>query len=371
MMSCGNIHNGDGKVTGEKRDELRARALRPLQTNRGEGERMKETIKDWLRLFRAQTAPATVLLLLVPYLAGEGATLVGALIIGIFGLFAHFWSFGQNSLLDTTIIHYKGRPPPDLEDPSKAHHPLVAGRIRLSEAHSVINWGLALLVTVGGIGSLLGANPALSMFSLIIWVIWGWGYNAGLSKVSLLGFLPITICFMGLTGWAWFLTHEAMSVLGWYYFAYVGLTILFQISVEGNLKEMRQAERSNLLIKMGASLRDGRFDPGWALLYGFAVKGASLYILTRMMEPFLSGPAVIWFCFIFVGVGSMTALLCTPRPYDRATELKRMSLLEIISIYAPIPLMVPWDQALTLMATGVAYFYLMNRALWGVSYPKV
>jgi len=332
---------------------------------------MKETIRDWLRLFRAQTAPATILLLLVPYLAGERATLVGALLIGIFGLFTHFWSFGQNSLLDTTIIHYKGRLPPDLEDPSKAHHPLVAGRIKLSEAHSVINWGLAILVTIAGIWSLFGANPALSMFSLIVWVIWGWGYNAGLSKVSSLGFLPITICFMGLTGWAWFLTHEAMSVLGWYYLAYVGLTILFQISVEGNLKEMGQAERSNLLIKMGAKLIDGWFLPRWAFLYGVTVKGVSLYILAQIMGPILSGPAMVWFIFILLGVGAMTALLCMPRDYDRVVELKRMSIMEILSIYACIPLMVPWELAVPLMMIGAVYFVAVNRLLWGVSYPKV
>ena len=332
---------------------------------------MKETIRDWLRLFRAQTAPATILLLLVPYLASERATLVGALLIGIFGLFTHFFSFGQNSLLDTTIIHYKGRLPPDLEDPSKAHHPLVAGRIRLSEAHSVINWGLALLVTAAGIGSLLGANPALSMFSLIIWVIYGWGYNAGLSKVSSLGFLPITICFMGLTGWAWFLTHESMSVLGWYYLAYVGLTILFQISVEGNLKEMGQAERSNLLIKMGARLTDGWFLPGWSAVWGVGIKVLSAVILAKILITELTPLSAIWYILIVTGISAFTGYLCLIHPYDRPSELRRMSGMEILSIYAPIPLMVPWGQALPLMVLGAAYFYSVNRLLWGVSYPKV
>ncbi|GAH73303.1 unnamed protein product, partial [marine sediment metagenome] len=147
--------------------------------------------------------------------------------------------------------------------------------------------------------------------------------------------------------------------------------ILFQISWSGHLKEMEQAERSNLLIKMGASLRDGRFEPSWSFLYGFAVKGASLYTLTRIMGQPLYGLAAIWLIFIILGVSIMTGLLCTPHPYDRETELKRMSLMEIFSIYAPIPLMVPWGQALPLMAIGVVYFYLMNRALWGVAYPKV
>jgi len=32
----------------------------------------------------------------------------------------------------------------------------------------------------------------------------------------------------------------------------------------------------------------------------------------------------------------MTTLLCMPRDYDRVKDLKRMSIMEIISIYAPI-----------------------------------
>jgi len=90
-----------------------------------------------------------------------------------------------------------------------------------------------------------------------------------------------------------------------------------------------------------------------------------------MMGPILSGPTVIWFTFVLLGVGVMTALLCMPRDYDRATELKRMSFMEIISIYAPIPLMLPWALAVSLMAAGVAYFYAVNKTLWGVSYPRV
>jgi len=326
---------------------------------------MRETIKNYLRLGRAQTYPADWLLVLVPFMAGTGVSMDAVVILSIFMFFVHIISFGENSLLDFTQGY-------DKADPSKAHHPLSTGAITVPDAMSFIHWGKAFLM-LGGCAMIYAwaPNPLMAMFCLFMWYAWGTAYNLGLSKVSLLGFLPICLCFSFMGGFGWYLSHEILTPTGWWYIAYTFTVILFQISWSGHLKEMGQAERSNLLIKMGASLRDGVFEPGWSFLYGFAVKGASLYILTRMMKPFLSDPTVLWFCFIFVCVGSMTTLLCRPHPYDRATELKRMSLMEIIGIYAPIPLMVPWGQALILMATGVVYFYLMNRALWGVSYPKV
>jgi len=328
-------------------------------------------LKAWMQVGRAQTCPATTLLLLVPYLAGGRVSLIGALLMTVFGILVHLFSFGQNSLLDTTVIHYRGRLPPDLEDPSKAHHPLVCGTIELSKAHSVINWGLALLATAAGIWSLFGANPALSMLGLIVWFIWGWGYNAGLSKVSAIAFLPISICFAGLTGWAWFLTHETIGLAGVYYFAYVFLTILFQISVEGNLKEMAQAERSNLLIAMGARLRSGWFSPGWSAAWGVGIKALSGFLLGRLVRVDFTIFDILWGMLCIVSIGILSGKLCLPHFYDRPRELKLMSLMEIVSIYAPIPFMVDWRIAAILMIAGAIWFIGANKLLWGTSHPGV
>ena len=326
---------------------------------------MKATIINYLRLGRAQTYPADWLLVLVPFLTGVDVPLIRVVAMSVFMFFIHIISFGENSLLDFTQGY-------DKVDPSKAHHPLSTGAISVPDAMKFIHWGKAILATVGCVMMILWSpNPVMAMLGLFLWYAWGTSYNVGLSKVSLLGFLPISICFTAMGGFGWFLSHEELTPTGWWYLAYTFTIILFQISWSGHLKEMGQAERSNLLIKMGASLRNGFFEPGWAFLYGFAVKGVSLYILIKMMGPILSGPTVIWFTFVLLGVGVMTALLCMPRDYDRATELKRMSFMEIISIYAPIPLMLPWALAVSLMAAGVAYFYAVNKTLWGVSYPRV
>ena len=322
-------------------------------------------VKDLLRLGRAQTYPADWLLVLVPFLTGADVPLIRVVALSVFMFFVHIISFGENSLLDFTQGY-------DKTDRAKSHHPLSTGAISVPDAMNFIHWGKPLLALAACLMIFRWSpNPEMAMFCLFGWYAWGTAYNVGLSKVSLLGFVPISACFTFMGGFGYFLSHRDLNPAGLWYLAYTFTVILFQISWSGNLKDFGQAERSNLLIKMGARLIDGFFDPGWAFLYGLAVKCASLYVLTRIMGPILSGPAVVWFIFVLVGVGSMTGLLCMPRDYDRATELKRMSILEIISIYAPIPLMVPWWQALILMSLGVVFFYAVNRILWGVLYPKV
>ncbi len=326
---------------------------------------MKETIIDYLRLGRAQTYPADWLLVLVPFLTGVDVPLIRVIALSVFMFLVHIISFGENSLHD-----YIGGW--DKVDEAKIHHPLQRGAILVDDAIGFVHWGKNLLMFLACLMAFLWSpSPVMAMFCLFQWYAWGTGYNLGLSKVSLLGFLPICICFVAMGGFGWFLSHEKLTPIGWWYLAYIFTVILFQISYSGHLKEMGQAERSNLLIKMGAKLTDGFFQPGWAFLYGFAIKGASLYILIKIMGPILSGPAVVWFILILLGVGAMTALLCMPRDYDRVKDLKRMSLMEIISIYAPIPLMISWELAAPLMLIGVVYFYAVNKALWGVLYPKV
>jgi len=322
-------------------------------------------LRSWLQLFRAQTAPASVLLVLVPYLVDKPLFSWKVLVLATFILLVHWFSFGENSLMDTAMGY-------DVSDPNKQHHPLLSGRMGLHLVHNVIHWGLIVLTAVGVLLTYwISPSPLPAMAALVMWIALGHGYNEGLSKESLFGFISISLCFTSMAAWAWFLGHGELTPIAQIYLTYVFLVILFQISWSGHLKEMGQSERSNILIKMGASLKDGRFDPGRAFLYGFSIKMISLFILGILMESNKTPLREVWLYLVIFGVFVMTIFLLIPREYDRARELKRMSIMEIISIYAPIPLMLPWSYAIVLMIAGIVYFVGVNRALWGVSYPKV
>jgi len=162
-----------------------------------------------------------------------------------------------------------------------------------------------------------------------------------------------------------------LDLLGLLYLLYVFTIILFQIGWSGYLKEMGIGERGNILIKMGARLEGGGFEPGGAWRFGVFVKGVNVGLLISFLVLNPTVLNLIWVILMVGGISIMTFLLCRPRGYDRPKELKRMSLMEILSIYAPIPLIVGWVWAVPLMVIGVFYFIYVNKALWGVSYPKV
>lgn len=322
-------------------------------------------IRDWLRLFRAQTAPATILLILVPYLTNATMFSLETLAIGLFALFVHWISFGHNSLMDTAMGY-------DLADSSKSHHPLVAERISMPTGHNVIHWGLCVSAILAILISLtISPNPTLALVSIFLWFVFGYAYNSGLSKECLLSFLPISICFTAMGACGWFLSHDSLDRLGWLLLVYFFMTILFQISWSGHLKELELKERSNILVKMGARVEKGTFLPGYAAVYGLIIKVINVPILASLLIEGLDPSKMLWLGVMTVSTSVTLAYLICPRRYNRAKELRNMSIMEILTIYTPIPLVLPWLEATILMLFGVAYFILMNKALWGVEYPRV
>jgi hypothetical protein len=284
--------------------------------------------------------------------------------------------------MDSCVIPEIGEPPPDFRDSSKSHHPLITGEISLARAKNVVFWGLGgLSVACLAFTLLVARSPIEAVASFMMYWVWGVLYNEGLSKESQLGFVSISICFTSLAGWGWYLSHTSIDTLGIVYLAYSFMTILFQISYSGFLKELGVAEKSNILIRLGARLTEHylrgqgveqKFHPGLAGLYGTAVKTVNL----------LLGLALLYLCpynayssiaLLFLGGLAVICLflLVLPRTYNRRQDLKVMSLMEIVTIYIPLFILLPPIQALTLGMVGVAYFILANRWLWKTSYPRV
>ena len=324
-------------------------------------------IKDYLQMFRAQTAPATILLILIPYLTITSLFSLEALTIGLFALFAHWISFGHNSLMDTAY---------DVKDPSKQHHPLVAGRISIHAAHNVIHWslcGLAVAATV--LSVTVSPNPFMALTSVFLWVVFGYAYNSGLSKESLLGFVPISVCFTAMGSWGWFLSHDSLNMTGWLYLGYVFFLILFQIAYEGHLKELEIKEKSNILVKMGAQVTtangEKHFTPGKAWIFAWLVKGFNLlfgFLLLVQNYSIVGLGAFIILCPLII---TRLYKLTKPRPYVRKKELLSMSVMEILTIY-----LVPWLlldplTVIILEVFGVICFYSINKLIWATPYPAV
>jgi len=322
-------------------------------------------LRHWLQLFRAQTMPATLLLILVPYLTNASLLSLDTLTVCTFAVLVHYISFGHNSLMDTAMGY-------DLKDPSKSHHPLVTSKIKLSVAHNVIHWGLCLLAVLAILISLtLSPNPTLALVSIFLWFVFGYAYNSGLSKECLLSFLPIAICFTAMGAWGWFLSHEELNTTGWIYLAYIFSTILFQISWSGHLKELELEERSNILVKMGAKVEQGRFIPRKSRFYGCLVKAINLFFAALLWLQSSVVVSLVIFVLFSIGIIAMLHQLTKARIYNRPKELLKMSIMEILTIYLPLPLLLDAPTAMVLMLFGVIYFFMVNRFLWRAPYPKV
>jgi len=329
---------------------------------------MKEKMVEWLQLGRAQTFPADWLLVIVPFAHGQ-PDLFPVLLLTVFMWFVHFVSFAENSLFDFTQGY-------DTTDPAKSTHPLEQGRITVHNAITGIVWGKGFLMVVGAALTIAWSPvPLWSMVGLFMWYTWGTAYNVGLSKESLLGFLPISVCFTSMGAWAWLLSHSELGVVGAVYLAFVFFTILFQISYSGHLKDLEQKEHSNILTKMGANIHKfgkGKwYYPGKARHYGLAIKSVNIFLaLTLFLFSGVSDALGIVVGFLAVMASIYLWKLTKPRYYERAEELKNMGMEEIATIFLVLPSLVGVI-SLPLMLVAAAYYFAMNKVLWKASYPRV
>ena len=212
-------------------------------------------VRDWLRLFRAQTAPATVFSIVVPYLLANG-DIVNLLWLVPLAILIHFASFGHNSLMDYWY---------DIADPNKRHHPLVTKTISYRRANQVIN---LLMVVLGIIASMvalkISPRPHIALLFLLMYIVWGHAYNDGLDKNWVHSWLPISACFASLALYGYYLGPETNATLALILYVWAFLAVFYQIAVEGNLKDLwNPKDEGNLLKSFGAIVV--REDKEWVI----------------------------------------------------------------------------------------------------------
>lgn len=305
---------------------------------------------DYLRLFRSHTAPATIITMLVAFYVGGGRVFsYFGLLIGVYALLIHWLSYGHNSLLDYKTGY-------DVRDKHKQHHPLVSGRMTIAQADRVIQWGLLIFSGIGAaISYYYAANPVLSIAGLLLFYSAGHAYNDGLGKTSILKSIPLTLCYLGLWIWAYFLSAGTLTYLGDLVMVYMALTILYQIAYEGELKDI-EADEANLLRYLGAKIEKGIFYPGKAAFLG-SLKLAGIAVLLLINTSF----------YVIAGAGSMLLLLLLltdTRTWIHKQELTRVAVMEIITIYMLVIAVMPWREGVILMFSGIVYYISLNKLMW-------
>jgi hypothetical protein len=314
-------------------------------------------IVDWLRVFRAQTSPASFLLAVASYYAGGGSSLLMVGVLVVIGALVHWASFGSNSLTDVAA---------DRADPFKQHHPLVSGRIPEDRAVRVLGWMQMLLLLVL---CWLARGDWVGTLGVAVFGVCGYVYNFRFAKVSVWGWVPITLSFGGLSVWAMRLGgHVNPLFLGW-----VCVQLVFQIDWSGRLKDLTTSEPSWMKL-LGARITNGMFLPGWSLLYAFELQVAQIALGTALLHAAGARglPMVVVAALLGIVVGLTWARLALPRFHSRVKDLRNMALHEVAATFIGLFAVAPFWVACALAAFGFVWFVFFNRILWGtVVAPRV
>jgi len=342
-------------------------------------------LRDWLQLFRAHTAPATIIFVFSFYVAGHGDLLSFKFLLALLAAFMFHWlGFGHNSVMDYTAGY-------DSLDPNKQHFPLVAKRIKIKTAHNVIHTLMCLSsIYVIIITLLYGTNPALALASFVAALTFGHAYNDGLGKTTVLKFIPLSIYTIALGSWAYFFVASEPTALFWWVLLYVFLVAVYEIAYEGELKEITFFGEANLLRKLGIKTEKiiiyDVFIPtlrtmflSYAILCAKVVSVVAIFItavLEARLEPslYILCLDVILSLFIVLTI-YYTWTITKSRTYNHEEDLKNIALTEVSSAFALVAALSPicgWLSMIGIILFSIAYFVGMNRYLWRTTViPKV
>ncbi len=330
------------------------------------------TVKDWVMLGRPHTASLTTAVMILGWLVGGGALFsLTTLMLFIVALGFHWSGFVHNNTTD-----YKD----DLNDAAKSHFPMNRGVITIEGAKIAFALSFVVIFAIGSLLALNGAYPVVAITILLTAFATGLLYNH-LCKKSLTAPLFIGVSFALLPAYGYFLATAEIKPVFWLLVLYCFAQMLFQIAIEGYLKDI-ESDKVNGLKKLGAMtfILNGErvFSPSKAALaFSAALKvlpiiiGAYIVLLCSAGWQGILGAGMF---VLFTGVSIIvTSRLMAWGKFDRRVKL--CSLTEITVYFALV-----WAFAgsigilasVVLTVYPLVYFVILNRYLWGtIVEPRV
>jgi 4-hydroxybenzoate polyprenyltransferase len=330
-------------------------------------------MKDWLQLFRSHTSPLEMTITITGSALAVGTIFdIRVLLFLLFGWLYHNSGYGQNSVED----FIRGF---DRDDPNKAHHPLQRGVIDPYIARNVCRFLIFMLLVYGIVISQLDPFSVLLLVTLI-----GMGIVYNLFNKGMTGkFIPIAIAHSLLFPFAFFGSGGELSIstsapfienpatgAAFLLWGYLLLQVIYQIMIEGDLKDIDMDEAS-LLKELGVNVRNGHLITSpTARATSFFLKIASIALVFLSLSLLEATPDN-YLGFILFGLILLylDQKLMGKGPWDHSRCVKTMSLMEVASTFylaiAISPEIGGWIPAIIIMAFNMAYFILMNRFLWG------
>ncbi len=332
---------------------------------------MPEKIINWLRIFRAQTAAAVFMLVMIPYLlAGGGLFTWNTLVLALWSILAHHMAFGHNTIMDTLMGW-------DIMDQNKLHHPLVANIIKKETALKVISIGIVISTFIAILlVRYSNGNQFYAMSFLTLFLIGGMIYNSGISKVSFWDVIPISLCFTSLSLFSYFLVAKEFNELIILIALYIILLQWFEIGVEGEIKDIELKNEINLLTKLGTKFDGNTFNMGKSIIYPWGLKLAGLAVGGYIVYKFTFNitTVILFALFAFLAI-YFCFELTKKRIWNRKKAIIDMALEEIITIFLLPLILIPIigsKEVIIILVFAIVYFVGMNSLLWKTRFaPRV
>ena len=218
----------------------------------------------------------------------------------------------------------------------------------------------------------------MAMVSLLVFIAAGHWYNDMFSKTSYFAFVPISVCFTSYGMMAYFISHQYMDLIGYFMLFYVFLTMNYEISVEGDLKDI-SVDQNCLMKRLGVTYEKGE---GWEIIH-HTWKSRAWGLINKYLSLFILG-FIIYMQLAKgineIGVIVVIALMMFMAVYDRKLYntsihdriVKYSAIEEVVSIYAIMFLVLNIIEATILGILAFVYFAVMNKINWNtVVAPKV
>ena len=332
---------------------------------------MLQTIINWLRIFRAQTAAAVFMLVMIPYLlAGGNLFSWYSLTLGVWSFLAHHMAFGHNTVMDTLMGW-------DIMDENKLHHPLVANMIKKETALKIISIGIVISTIIAiFLVHYSNGNQFYAMSFLALFLIGGMIYNSGISKVSIWDVIPISLCFTSLSLYSYFLVAKEFNELIILIALYIILLQWFEIGVEGEIKEIELKNEINLLTKLGVKFDGNTFEMGKSIIYPWALKLAGLGVGGFIIYKYTYNITTVILFVLFVFLAFYFCFeLTKKRIWNRIKAVRDMAFEEIITIFLLPVILIPLiglKEVIIILVIAFLYFVGMNSLLWKTRFaPRV
>ncbi|MEM3290261.1 MAG: UbiA family prenyltransferase [Candidatus Micrarchaeaceae archaeon] len=321
-------------------------------------------IKEYLQLGRAQTASVEI----------GGFTIAGILshtplwliiIYAFMGLLTHLAGFGENSISD---LKY------DKSDPNKQKHPLVSGKISLTQGWRFVLFLQTIVILFVSI-IVVYRGTYLSLIPFLIFIIFGYIYNHYAKIHKVLGVFSISLSFASIFLTMAMLWNGSISLLIWSVTIYSFLYVMLQIAILGEIKDIEQSKENNILRRLGLKIsfiNDKKYYIPSKLVIIFVVglffiRWYSLFVISLFtMFSYL-------IIFLIFNVATLIIYSYSLRHYssihiwNRNKELRNMGLLEAFTY---VLLVIALSPVLGILATlllifiPMLWFIFMNKFLW-------